>query len=150
MNIQGMANFEWFINGYEEVFLTSIRELNENIRSNILMIFNENIHNYKKFIEELQPILDLTFEQKQTMLKHEKYCICCNNYPITQDPFIIYYDILTNKEITYELCGICNKFTNCHKCNNKEIDGPWEKFYFDTSNMTMMCNDCYNKIKNQL
>lgn len=140
-----MASFEWFLDGYEEIYgIGTFTKLNEKLKSDIKEVFSEYAFDYKIFLEKIKQLLDLTKEQKNILVKYEKYCIGCNdNYPIICDPFIVYIDSKTNDDITYKLCNNCNKITNCNKCNNK-FEEPWEQIYVDLLHKTTTCYYCYN------
>ncbi len=141
-----MASFEWFLDGYDEIFgIGTIRKLDEKFKNDILEVFsNCAFDDYKIFVEKIKQLLNLTEEQKKILLKYEKYCIGCNdNYPITRDPFIVFIDSKTNDDITYKLCNNCNKITNCNKCNDK-FKEPWERIYVDLLDKTTTCDYCYN------
>jgi hypothetical protein len=145
--LNNVANFNWFLTAYETVFNKYPIEIEDHIKAKIDLLFAENGTSYRNFVEQISTIFQLDDKQKQIFLQQEEFCICCKTrYPVTFDPFIIYQDIDTKEDITFNLCNMCNKFTNCTKCDYI-IDGPYNKFYFNIADKTTICDFCYNNKK---
>ena len=133
-------SFEWFLDVYNEInYPKKAIDIDIKIKWQIDVIFNKYQYNYEKFILEVSKVLDISKQDQIKYLKKIQYCIHCDqDYPITQDPFIIFKNTL-NDDITYKLCTNCITFS-CQKCKYKPC-GPWETFYI-TDNKIFICEKC--------
>ena len=142
-----LVNFEWFLIAYGIVFNKEAVNLKEEVKEKIDILFARGLTPYTQFVDGIATLFELDEKQKEIFLQQERFCICCKTqYPVTYDPFRIYYDITTKEDITYSLCNTCNKFTDCSKCYYF-IDGPWNIFYFNITDKTTICDFCFNNKK---
>ena len=73
-------------------------------------------------------------------------CVKCQkNMATDRDPFLTIINIVTQKEISQDLCQVCiESITHCMKCNRK-YEEPWETVYLDIKNNINYGHSCCKK-----
>jgi len=139
-------SFEWFLIAYDKLNCPKkVINLDENIKNEIMKIYNKNCLNYVEFIDGISILLNISNDDKIKYLEIETKCIICKkNYPHYWEQFVVIYDLSKNN-ITDKLCYDCLycKYIKCNKCDYDLRNEPYEEIYI-CNDIKAMCNKCNN------
>lgn len=141
--------FDWFLEIFDSTNNIRAYNLNCVMKTKINNLYVKNYLNYKKFVDEISCLLNISLEDKNKYLEKEEYCRMCNNhYPHSYELFTEFIDYHTLKIIN--VCFDCgySKY-NCSNCESNFFGyEPYEKIYVYSNaefknKKLLFCNKCF-------